>query len=172
MTIRTDFKNILGMTQDEIANLLGVTRSQLSMCELGKRDLPLAAKEKLAAVLTGLQTNQSSSEFSNLIKETQKKKLYEWHLKEFKTHEFKVLHLERKLLKANEMRKKAFKALEVVTYLETQADNNRLQSLAQSIKNRATTTLNKYSLQHLESLALKKEAHQMLKLQLQKKLNI
>lgn len=41
----------LGVTQEELALLLKVTRSQLSMYELGKRDLPIAAKKQLAELL-------------------------------------------------------------------------------------------------------------------------
>lgn len=46
-----------GLTQNDLALLLRVTRSQLSMYELGKRDLPIAAKEQLAQMLGYLQKN-------------------------------------------------------------------------------------------------------------------
>ena len=169
MTIRNDFRNILGMTQEELANMLGVTRSQLSMCELGKRDVSLAAKEKLAEVLTHLQTNKSIPEHSNKIMEVEKQQTQEWLQRELKEAAYRELLLDRKIETVLQVRKEAFKALDVVVYLEKQSEE-RLKSLAQSIKNRATNTLNKYSLQHLEALALKKEAHQMLKLKIEQKL--
>ena len=46
----------LGITQLELAMLLGVSRSQFSMFELGKRDLPLPAKQLLGDMLTYIQS--------------------------------------------------------------------------------------------------------------------
>ena len=42
---------LLGVTQRDMAVLLNVSRTQWSMYELGKRDLPLAAQQLLAAML-------------------------------------------------------------------------------------------------------------------------
>lgn len=161
--------SLLGLSQEEISMLLGITRMQWAHFCAGRADIPLSANERLADLIATLQKDKSSAESANQINDIEKKKLYEWLLNEFKTHEFKVLYLERKINTIEEMRKKAFKALEVVTYLEKQSEE-RLKSLAQSIKNRATNTLKKYSLQHLEALELKKETHQMLKLKFQQKL--
>lgn len=46
----------LGITQLELAMLLGVSRSQFSMFELGKRDLPLHAMQLLGEMLTYIQS--------------------------------------------------------------------------------------------------------------------
>jgi transcriptional regulator with XRE-family HTH domain len=46
---------LLGITQQQAAMLLGVSRSQWSMFELGKRDLPLPAKQLLAEMLAHVQ---------------------------------------------------------------------------------------------------------------------
>lgn len=51
----------LGMTQQELAMLLGVSRSQFSMFELGKRDLPLAAKQLLGELLNYIQSYEVSA---------------------------------------------------------------------------------------------------------------
>ena len=48
------FRKLLGITQDDMALLLGVSRSQWSMYELGKRDLPVAASVLLAELLQHL----------------------------------------------------------------------------------------------------------------------
>lgn len=45
----------LGMKQIEVAQLLGINRSQWSMFESGKRDLPLPAKKILATLLSHAQ---------------------------------------------------------------------------------------------------------------------
>lgn len=46
----------LGITQQEMAMLLAVSRNQFSMFELGKRDLPLPAKQLLGEMLTYIQS--------------------------------------------------------------------------------------------------------------------
>lgn len=42
---------LLGLTQEELASILGVSRGLLSMYEIGKRNLPLEAKNKLSVLL-------------------------------------------------------------------------------------------------------------------------
>lgn len=51
----------LGITQYELAMLLGVSRSQCAMFELGKRDLPLPAKQLLAEMLTFMQAPETTA---------------------------------------------------------------------------------------------------------------
>lgn len=172
-----NIRDLLGITQEELAMLLGITRTQLAMYETKKRDIPLASKEKLADVLTTLKKNQSISEFSNKINAVEKKIAKEWLQKEYKEVEYKALILDRKVNKVKQVREEAFKALEVVQYLESKKDKeNGFESLshrlAKSIKSRATNTLNKNSLQHLQDLELKNESLEMLKLQLEKKLKL
>lgn len=45
----------LGLTQEEMATLLGITRAHWGMYEIGKRDLPPAANQLLAELLAHLQ---------------------------------------------------------------------------------------------------------------------
>ena len=57
---------MLGVTQQEMAELVGVTRGHWSMFDIGKRDLPRDAYEKLAQLLVGtnelkLQTKRSDT---------------------------------------------------------------------------------------------------------------
>ena len=58
----------LGLKQQELAQLLQVSRSQLSLYELGKRSLPLPAMEKLATLLTHSQKEAVNSESKNNIR--------------------------------------------------------------------------------------------------------
>ena len=166
-----NIRDVLGITQEELAMLLGVTRTQLAMYETKKRDIPIVANQKLAEMLTTLHKNKSISEYSNTIIEKEKKDSYEWFQKEFKELEYKALLLERKIIKVKQTREEAFKALEVVKYLELKKATIHEESLSKSIKKRVEKTLSKHSLQHLEELQLKKESLEMLKLQLEKKLN-
>lgn len=70
-------KDLFGVTQEELSMLLKITRSQLSMFELGKRDLPLAAKLQFIAMLKHVDEITSKSE-ANLphikAQETKRKK--------------------------------------------------------------------------------------------------
>lgn len=52
----------LGLTQEELAFLLGVTRSQLSMYQLGKRNLPPEAKLKLSELLQAVTNTNTSKQ--------------------------------------------------------------------------------------------------------------
>ena len=49
-------RTLLGLTQEQIAMMLGVTRAHWGMYELGKRDLPLAPKERLGEMLQFIKT--------------------------------------------------------------------------------------------------------------------
>jgi transcriptional regulator with XRE-family HTH domain len=51
MPKRENIRQLLGLTQEMLAIELQITRSQLSMYELGKRDLPANAKLKLAEMI-------------------------------------------------------------------------------------------------------------------------
>lgn len=51
---------LLGTTQDEMAMLLKINRSQWSMFESGKRDLPLEAKLALAEMLQHMKSQQDA----------------------------------------------------------------------------------------------------------------
>lgn len=172
MREKENLRDVLGITQEELAMMLRITRTQLAMYETNKRDIPLTSKEKLADILTTLHKNKSISEYSNTIIKTEKKIVYEWLKKEFKELEYKVLLLDRKIEKVIQVRKDAFKALEVVQYLESKNAYPHEQTLAKIIKKRVEKTLNKQNLQHLQELELKKESLEMLKLQLEKKLKI
>jgi len=172
MREKENLRKVLGITQEELAMLLSITRTQLAMYETNKRDIPLTSKEKLADILTTLHKNKTNPDNTNKLIETEKKKVYEWLQKEFKELEYKVLLLDLKIKKITQVRKDAFKALEVVQYLESKNAFPHEQSLAKTIKKRVEKTLNKQNLQLLNELQLKKESLEMLKLQIEKKLKL
>ena len=172
MRKKENLRDVLGITQEELAMLLSITRTQLAMYETNKRDIPLTSKEKLADILTTLHKNKSISKYSNSIIETEKKKVSEWLQKEFKDLEYKVVLLDRKIEKVMQVRKNAFKAFEVVQYLESKNAKPKKKKKKKTIKKRVEKTLNKQNLQHLHELELKKENLEMLKLIIEKKLKI
>jgi len=57
MKNKLPLRNLVGLTQQEMATLLQVSRTQWSMFEIGRRDLPVAAKHLLAEILTHVQSN-------------------------------------------------------------------------------------------------------------------
>lgn len=164
----THIKSLLGLSQEETAMILNITRMQWAQFTTGRRDIPVTAKLKLAEVLSNIQKNKTNPQEVNKIIEIEKKKAHDWMQQEFKAIKLKEFQLDRKIKKTSEVRKEAFSALEVVAYLESKKET----SMAKFIKTRAINTLKKYSLQHLQELELKKESLEMLKLQLEKKLKI
>ncbi len=165
----TTLKSLLGLSQNEASMLLEITRMQWAQFTTGRRDIPLAAKEKLSKIVTSLQKNKFN-EYTKRIIETEKKNTHDWLLKEFKTIEYKQLYLDRKIKTVEQIRKEALTALNVVVFLEEKQDNDYLKNLAKNIKSRTTKTLNKNSLQHLQELQLKKDTLEMLKLKVEEKL--
>ena len=52
MKNKSNIRALTGMSQENLALLLQVSRSQIAMFETGKRNLPIQAMEKLALLLT------------------------------------------------------------------------------------------------------------------------
>lgn len=61
MKKENSIRTLIGITQQELAMILGVSRSQLAMFETGKRDLPLPAQQLLAEILTHLQSTPTKT---------------------------------------------------------------------------------------------------------------
>lgn len=168
MKKETNLKTLLGLSQEEAAILLGVSRVQWAHFTDGRRDIPATAKVKLAEVLSSIEENKKNPDEVTKLIETEKKKAHDGLLQEYKAIPFKELELDKKIKKSIQLREEAFKALQVVHYLETKKNTG----LSKFIKTRATNTLKKHSLEHLQELELKKESLQMLKLLLEKKIQI
>lgn len=102
----------LGITQEELALLLGVSRSQLSMYELGKRNLSVEAKLKLSKLLEAVKINNKSKTISNLPKIAENHKsiiknlLQLNHQKQVVTKK-KLIQLQTKIEKSNIARRLA-----------------------------------------------------------------
>ena len=65
--MKNNISTSLGLKQEELAQLLQVSRSQLSLYELGKRSLPVHAMEKLAVMLALAQKKAVKSEVKKSI---------------------------------------------------------------------------------------------------------
>ena len=65
--MKNNISTSLGLKQQELAQLLQVSRSQLSLYELGKRCLPIHAMEKLTIMLALAQKGKVKSEIKKSI---------------------------------------------------------------------------------------------------------
>ena len=61
MRKRENIRDAFGISQEELAIVLKITRSQLAMFETGKRELPSTAIIQLAEMLRYLQEDASKS---------------------------------------------------------------------------------------------------------------
>lgn len=63
-------REALGLTQQQLADYLSVTRSELSMAEINHRQLPGPAMLKMAALQQGMASNKSSRAAAEINKQT------------------------------------------------------------------------------------------------------
>lgn len=90
---------MLGLNQNDVAMLMGITRSQWSMFESGKRQLPYQATLLLSEILNHLNDFDNQA-FENHQQEIAQKKLKKMqHENEFKRHQIerKIENTTRKL---------------------------------------------------------------------------
>ncbi len=165
-------KSLIGLTQEETAMLLGITRIHWTMFNTGRRDIPQAASERLAVVVNYLKKNGMVSGIGAKQEAAEKEQVHDWLKEEYKTVAYKLHYLERKIQTSLHIRKECYAALAIADYLKKQDDNEFLQHLSQSISKRACTALNKHSLKRLTQLELKKETLEMLKFKMEAKLKV
>lgn len=112
-------RELLGLRQEDMALLLRVTRTQWSMYEIGKRDLPLVAQIKLAELLAFVQEpkNATVDNFVDTKSEGAKtKKVFE-NLKLINKH--RQVLTEHKLKAIEKKYEAAVTALQFIHFLET-----------------------------------------------------
>lgn len=165
---RGDLKNILGLTQEDMAMFLGVGMSQWNMFKSGKRHLPLEATLKLNALLQSVQKEKGVSDDARkfLAKEELETK------KQLQGDEVKIEARLRRI--KNEIniiennRTESFAALQSADQLEKMDVAN--EGLVLIIRKRALQTLEKYNRHSLEELQLKLESFEMMKKGIQEKI--
>lgn len=157
-----NIRDLLGITQEDLAALLKISRTQLSMYEIGKRELPSTAIIQLSDMLRYLQEDASkSADTTSLLKEQaiQKEKALEEMRKE---NHFKQLVLEKKLNVLEKKYKANFSAFQLTKYLEKQdTENGKLESqLLKTIERKAFAELNKIGLAMITKYKIEKEVLQ------------
>ncbi len=157
MKNKQNLKSLLGISQEEIAVLLGITRSQWSMYELGKRNLPLHAKQELAQLLIYLQKKETTNiELhqlrSNEIKEMQKQLENKLQII---THQKQLIA--RKIMVMEKLRKEGFAAMELVAYLKAKDHDDKNKYIILQIESRSLQLLKKNSKVNIEQLKMKQQ---------------
>lgn len=143
MKKRETICKLLGTTQEEMAMLLKVSRSQWAMFETGKRDLPSASLQFLSEILAHLQSHDAKTTKSpaNFAKEAaEKKQTLEALVQE---NQYQQLRLAKKIAAIEKKQEASIKALQVVAYLKRRTDKNREPdtNLLKSIEIRATKAI-------------------------------
>lgn len=99
MKLTSFFRDQLGLSQEMMAIHLAVTKSQLSMYESGKRELPNTALTKLAELAVFFDQNKISEEPESEVQKEQELKLKAFLAIQIKELEYKKLKEQRRLEK-------------------------------------------------------------------------
>jgi len=160
--MKLHLNELLGIPLTDIAILLKTTRAQLSMFELGQRDIPTKSKILLTDILQFLQEEKDISENHAAIlneESVQSKIALETLLKRNKYQKFL---LDKKYKAAEKKRRKAFTSLKLSEYLEKNVDDSDTFSLDMHriIRNGAISNLKKTNQALITELQIKKEVLQ------------
>lgn len=129
----------LGITQLELAMLLGVSRSQFSMFELGKRDLPLHAMQLLGEMLTYIQSPEVAAK--SALPDKPKASLPQLERLQRKNH-YQQLLTERKIATATKKLQAQARLLQLSAFLSSRKGSSataiRFPTVLARKTNRAT----------------------------------
>lgn len=149
---------LLGLKQEELAELLKVNKSQLAMFETSKRDLPIAAMQQLAPMLQFVQEESLKSGSAEVLKSqtAQKNKVLAHLLKE---NQYKQKLLERKLEIAEHKYQTNKTAMQLMQFLEKEATKkgDSPNGLVKVIERRATSELEQNSWEVVVKFQIQKE---------------
>lgn len=160
-------RNLLGITQQDAALLFRVSRSQWSMFELGKRDLPFAAQQLLAEMLTHVQSGDTGK-----LAAPEKVAAQHWHIEHLiRENEYQQLRLARKTAEIVKKQLARQRLAQVVDFLQSrQPVTQKGAGVLQTIASKAAPVL---ALDHSATLIeheLKQEVLVLEKLLLESKL--
>lgn len=119
----------LGLKQEELALLLQVTRSQLSLYEIGKRKLPAHAIAKLATLLSFAQSKSETEELEAKNEPTERGLLKRLLIK----NQHQQLLVEKKLQALQKKENAAKASNKIVNHLIEQAKTKKEMKLIESL---------------------------------------
>ena len=152
MKSKSEIRALLGITQQQFAMILGISRSHLAMCETGKREWPANTMTKFAILLKQVQAPQTIDKRAARIQsDTRREAIMKWH----KETEYQLETVKRKMSAA----------------VKKQEAGVRIRQLNQSFEGRQTKEIRERSAMHLisekASRSLKKdEETELLKLEI------
>ncbi|WP_162127949.1 helix-turn-helix domain-containing protein [Flavobacterium phycosphaerae] len=148
-------RSVLGLTQDDLALILNVSRSQFSKYELGLRDIPLAAKRLLADLVAYGCAPLTDTPSPHLEAQNRQKHLAVGRM--LKENEYQQELTRRKIATVESKYTEYLQALKVVDFLsvrrETQDPTD--QAVLRAIAHKANKCLRSQGLDRLFRLKLK-----------------
>lgn len=134
-------RNLLGVSQEDMAMLVRVSRSQWSMFELGKRDLPLTAMQLLAELLHHVQAPELAAKSLPHDEKQQAQQQQLEHL--LKENEYQQLLTTKKINFIERKQANKVRILHVVNFLAAHSTKKGdfEANLLKAIANKATKAL-------------------------------
>lgn len=141
------FREALGLTQEETATLLKIRLSQLSMFEIGQRDLPANVTLQLVQMYNHVQDKQQEK-LEHVVIRDDETKIAEIIAKELLDNRHAQMQLERKIKEMENKYRKSVSALHLAEYLESQPANQEIfdTGLIDLIRRKAIIGIEKYGL--------------------------
>ncbi len=157
-----NFKQLLGMKQENMAMLLQIPLSQWAMYVTGKRDLPLAAKQKLVTMLGFIYQNTNNNTDSVPIENNTKKQI-EQYINSQRLTNFNLQNtIQQKLSKTEKKYETATTAVNFINFLEAITENpsQEFKNLWNSIKQNAAIEIENNGVLVQEQFKIKLEVLQ------------
>ncbi|UOK41718.1 MULTISPECIES: helix-turn-helix domain-containing protein [Flavobacterium] len=164
-------RDALGLTQEETAMLLRVTKSQLAMFEIGQRDLPTKAMLKLITMHNYLQ-NKEQEKVQHIDQKSENSKIIKLLEVEIVKNKYKQALLERELARLKSNHQKSLSNLQLAEYLETQLEEGEKpgKEFIGVIRTKGLRGMDKNGLSAQKKLELKINALQKYQNELEKEL--
>lgn len=136
-------REVLGITQEQASQLLGVSRTYFAMYETGKRDLPTPVLLKLTKLWQLLNEKPNEKSDSYYLSEYNKVDTLNFIEDQINDTKLKQLNLEKKQKKIKANHIKNQNALQLITFLKNEAKSEKEEELLESIENEVLKKLEK-----------------------------
>jgi len=160
MKKETSICAFLGVSQQEMSMLLGVSRSLWSLYELGQRDLPLRAKQLLGELLTHVQTNFTAAKSTPPPPRNEQLQRLERQLRD---NEYQRMLMVRKIAKATKKHEAQARLAHLVAFLSSRdTSKHSVPNLQEAFASKASPDL---EAQFSDTLTDLKHRHELLELE-------
>ncbi len=139
---RDQLRKALNLTQDEMVMLLNISRPQWAYYELGKRDLPSSALERLAVIETLLASPKMNNATHIKLTEIQQKQTNKMLNDALKENKYQLQKLERMITRMESKNEASQKMLNLISLLANAKFKQPLhESVLPTLKKSAKETL-------------------------------